>query len=657
MTTGEVGWTGYQPKLVEKTGRTHCEACGESISPDVYHQCPTKEAPPEGTLAFMNSVEEMERPSWIDECQEILTYKNGAKLWLGNKIAAGRFIGKGEILCVIEVPHCLAMEGSHHIHILEDGEAKVAKLDEAAAKISELLDTGKDVLVHCSAGMERSPLTVAWWMIKEGVIPNFDEAYRGLMLIRPCVQDRRHWVEKDRLSEQEKYEKMWGEVDNYRVVAPGEATVPIFLQNAKPKPDSTVIDFGAGTGRGALLLAILGGVKVKMLDFASNCLDEDVRNALVTQSHVLDFTQHDLMNKVPFTAEYGYCTDVMEHIPPDDVPLVLSNILHAAQHVFFQISCQDDVMGGAIGEHLHLTVKPYAWWLKLLQSFDAQIHWSKDFGTHCCFYVTAWVVGKDLTDAGILNLSEQKCIENVKINLARELDQVIPHSPSDVEVVILGGSPTLGDHLDEIRNLRAAGAKIVTLNGAYNWALENDLAPVTQIIVDARPHNIRFVEPVREDCLYLIASQCDPGVFDRLPRHKTLIWHTTAEMFKDQLDAAYDNWYGIFGGSTVLLRAIPLLRMLGFSKFHMFGCDSCLVDAKHHLYSQPENDKDLPIPINLGGRTFQCHAWMASQANEFMDLITVFGDEVQLEIYGDGLLSHILKTGAKINDEELMPLP
>jgi hypothetical protein len=42
---------------------------------------------------------------------------------------------------------------------------------------------------------------------------------------------------------------------------------------------------------------------------------------------------------------------------------------------------------------------------------------------------------------------------------------------------------------------------------------------------------------------------------------------------------------------------------------------------------------------------------MVAQAHEFMDLIKFLGDEIELAIYGDGLLSHILRTGAELSQE------
>jgi hypothetical protein len=168
-------------------------------------------------------------------------------------------------------------------------------------------------------------------------------------------------------------------------------------------------------------------------------------------------------------------------------------------------------------------------------------------------------------------------------------------------------------------------------------------------MVDARDFNARFVEPVVSDCKYFIASQCAPTVFKDLPKDRTYIWHTSAELISETLASEYKTWWHVPGGSTVLLRAIPLFRMLGFKRFHLFGCDSCLSEDLHHAYEQKENDGQLVIPVNVGGKIFYCHAWMVSQAQEFIDLIRMLGDEIELEVYG-GLLHHILKTGASYAD-------
>jgi len=219
--------------------------------------------------------------------------------------------------------------------------------------------------------------------------------------------------------------------------------------------------------------------------------------------------------------------------------------------------------------------------------------------------------------------------------------------------MILGGGPSLLQFEQQILTQRAEGVKLVTMNGTYHWALEHGLTPSAQIIVDARPFNVRFTKPVVDGCKYLIASQVDPPVFEGLPKDRTYVWHTSTGLIKDILTTQYETWWSVPGGSTVLLRAIPLLRLLGFKRFHLYGCDSCLTEQSHHAYAQPENDAALVIPVTVkeSGRLFHCHPWMISQAHELMDLIRFLGDEIELEIYGDGLLAHLLQTGASFSED------
>jgi hypothetical protein len=107
------------------------------------------------------------------------------------------------------------------------------------------------------------------------------------------------------------------------------------------------------------------------VDFTANSRDPEAQH--------LPFLQHDLTQPFdreavcsyttkmePIRAPFGYCTDVLEHIPPDDVGAVIDNIVHAVDTVFFQISTVPDHFGAVINQDLHLTVRPHEWWLSLL---------------------------------------------------------------------------------------------------------------------------------------------------------------------------------------------------------------------------------------------------------------------------------------------------
>jgi uncharacterized Rossmann fold enzyme len=160
------------------------------------------------------------------------------------------------------------------------------------------------------------------------------------------------------LSERDIYRRMWMN-DDYRTVAPGEYMVPGIAEFCKLGP---IIDFGCGTGRAAVKLTELG-FEVILVDFADNCRDDEALG--------LPFLEWDLSRPCPLRAPYGYCCDVMEHIPPDQVDAVLTNLREAcSEGVFFRIEHEADVFGPAVlGRALHLSVHGPEWWKAKLEQF------------------------------------------------------------------------------------------------------------------------------------------------------------------------------------------------------------------------------------------------------------------------------------------------
>jgi hypothetical protein len=472
-------------------------------------------------------------------------------------------------------------------------------------------------------------------------------AVLGVIGVQPGV------VIRERTEEQAKYEKMWSR-DEYRRVAPGEEAAQVFLAHANPKPGATVIDYGCGTGRGGLIIAMFSQCNVVMVDFAENCLDEDVRGAIKHNGSRLSFVQHDLNKPLDMMSEYGFCTDVMEHLPTEEVDVVLKNIFAQSKHVFLQISTTDDVMGSLIGERLHLTVKPFDWWLEKLRNCGAIMHWSRDYGGHAVFYCSAWTEGEEVARSGVVNNEIERIEENVAYNLGGPWNNAAPHIPQEAEVMLVAGGPSLAQFEKEIAERRAEGTKLVTVNGAYNWAVERGLKPGAQIIVDTREFNSRFTKPVQDNCVYLLASQCHPSCFVDLPAERTWLWHIPASpRIRAMLDERYGSeWYPVPGGSTVVMRAIALLRMLGFKRFSVYGFDSCVVDDRHHGYAQAENDGDPVFPVLAAGRKFMCTAWHLSQAQEFIGFSRWLGSEVELDVKGDGLIAWIIKSAAEMVERE-----
>ena len=67
-------------------------------------------------------------------------------------------------------------------------------VERVADLINAVLEDGKQkVVVHCYMGMERSVLSVVWYMHKY-LGMGIDQAYERIFMNRPIAADRRHWI-------------------------------------------------------------------------------------------------------------------------------------------------------------------------------------------------------------------------------------------------------------------------------------------------------------------------------------------------------------------------------------------------------------------------------------------------------------------------------
>ena len=270
---------------------------------------------------------------------------------------------------------------------------------------------------------------------------------------------------------------------------------------------------------------------------------------------------------------------------------------------------------------------------------------------------------------GAMNVTEEGICANMRSAIRRGHTQVRPYPIRTERVCLVGSGPSLESQLPVLRQKLWEGAALVTMNGAYHWCIERNLRPQTQIVMDARPANARFVTPHVPQCNYLLASQCAPALFDVVQDYPHVrIFHAVV---KDEgatskiLDDYYQgNWFGIGGGTTVATRAVFLLRQLGIVRFDLFGVDSCWLGTEHHALPQPENagDRWTTVRAKVKGheqeRTFRVSGWMLKQAEDFMTMLKVNGKHFFLTVHGDGLVAYLLEQLASAPDDvELVEAP
>jgi hypothetical protein len=52
------------------------------------------------------------------------------------------------------------------------------------------------------------------------------------------------------------------------------------------------------------------------------------------------------------------------------------------------------------------------------------------------------------------------------------------------------------------------------------------------------------------------------------------------------------------------------------------------------------------IPVSCGGRMFHCVPWQVWRRPASSATSSFMGDEVEMKVYGDGLIAHMIQTGS-----------
>ena len=163
--------------------------------------------------------------------------------------------------------------------------------------------------------------------------------------------------------ERRKYEQMWTFAeyrDDHATAHAGLAFDALGVRRGE-----SLIDFGAGAGYGSRWF-VAAGVRTLAVDIAANALAPEIAGRVP----ILLVSLWDL--PVDISAEWGFCCDVMEHIPTERVDDVLRNVRRSTRRdTFFSISLRPDGCGRLIGDSLHLTVRQLDWWRERLLA-----HWT-----------------------------------------------------------------------------------------------------------------------------------------------------------------------------------------------------------------------------------------------------------------------------------------
>lgn len=213
-------------------------------------------------------------------------------------------------------------------------------------------------------------------------------------------------------------------------------------------------------------------------------------------------------------------------------------------------------------------------------------------------------------------------------------------------ICLIGGGPSLKDPIvqKELKDLKASGAKLLACGSSNDWLYENGFVVDYTAICDPDAISANYLKYVTNQTEYLISTQCDIKVFDRLKDQKVFMWHCYAENF-DEYYEIEPGFHAIGGGCTVGLRSISLAMMLGYTNIHFFGFDSCLNSGASHAYDFVGEDEQLGDVYNIklgidtpGEKTYRCAGYQLAQVEHFKMFLGAYGNTITPTIHGEGLL-------------------
>lgn len=238
---------------------------------------------------------------------------------------------------------------------------------------------------------------------------------------------------------------------------------------------------------------------------------------------------------------------------------------------------------------------------------------------------------------------------NIAANLKRPLPRFVHREGfgliKEAPLAVVAAGPSLRDTIDRVRDFK----NILVCGSAHDFVVRAGIVPTYALVCDGGKEDKGNLSLPQKETTYLIASQCDPSLFDHLKDYKVEIWNYRGQA-KATLAEEHELLNGepsLSWGSSVSIVAIHLCMMLGFQRLHFFGLDSCYGDhgMAHHCEEIAGSMAYQKMPATCAGRTFISDLALMEQASQFWRIVEAQHQFLHCTLYGDGLISWMADHG------------
>lgn len=261
--------------------------------------------------------------------------------------------------------------------------------------------------------------------------------------------------------------------------------------------------------------------------------------------------------------------------------------------------------------------------------------WMHDYCAH-------WLdIGDPVKITTLPNTPDETIYRNIAENSRRNLPWIGETEAHDIPAILVGGGPSVADDVEEIRHWSEAGARVFALNGAVQFLAKAGITPDFQVLLDARAENRRFLKG-SSAAEFLIASQCDPSLFDEamaMAPGCVALFHANDPKLPDYVPPGR-HFHMLGGGITVGLTALSLAFIMGYRFLHLYGYDSSERAGENHAYEQVETRAEsMRLEAWVGREKYLANPVMIEQVRCFEEFAPVLAEDgAVIAVHGDGLL-------------------
>ena len=241
--------------------------------------------------------------------------------------------------------------------------------------------------------------------------------------------------------------------------------------------------------------------------------------------------------------------------------------------------------------------------------------------------------------------------KNIAVNLERDVPRFVVNSGRTIlknePLAVVSSGHSLNDQFDELGKFK----NILTCGSAHDHVVRHGIIPNYAIVSDAGKEDKGNLSLRNHETLYILASQCDPGLYEHLKDYRVEMWHYKGQAYPslEEEAEALNGEPSIAWGSTITMNSFHLAFLLGFQHLHFFGFDNCYseygVDQHACKISGGISYDKQPIYAGKEKRFFISNLALAAQCEQFFKLVEAWHQWIHVTLHGDGLAAEMVRQG------------